>query len=271
MSKVYEKMSMRTAFETPRIAETKDYLRAYGFWTAFALLTLVCYLQLLAVVAWYKLFHPTRISQAAHLVATKWARAIMFATPGWKWTYLGFENLPSEKDPPVVLVANHQSSADIGAIYLTQAQFRWLSKDSVFKLPCIGSAMKWAGYVSISRGNRSSHVKALKSSSEWIRQGISMFYFPEGTRSEDGKLQEFKVGAFRLAIEEGVAIQPIVLCGTRDMMLKNSAIPKPARLCLEVMPRVWPEKEETVEAFSERVRRMIADRLTDLERLRYQC
>ncbi|MCX6127826.1 MAG: 1-acyl-sn-glycerol-3-phosphate acyltransferase [Proteobacteria bacterium] len=247
------------------IAQLRDYLRAVWFWSAFVLLTAICYVQLLIVVAWYKITKPQHLSHGAHWVATCWARLIMLTAPGWRWNFMGFENLPKVSDPPVVLVANHQSSADIGAMYLTQAQFRWLSKDAVFRLPCIGTAMRWAGYVSISRGNRNSHVAALKASSEWIRRGTSMFYFPEGTRSEDGSLREFKAGAFRLAIEEGVAIQPVIFSGTRNMMLKNSAIPKPASLVLEVLPRVWPKKEESAEVFAERVRQIIGARLKTLE------
>jgi 1-acyl-sn-glycerol-3-phosphate acyltransferase len=246
----------------------QDHLRAVVFWSTFVFATGVCYLILLVIVIWKKLFDPKHVSQGAHWLATFWARWIMHAAPGWRWSYSGFENLPKEGEPPVVLVANHQSSADIGSIYLTQAQFRWLSKDTVFRLPCIGHAMKWAGYVSIKRGDRHSSLAAVKQSAAWIRRGVSMFYFPEGTRSEDGRLREFKVGAFRLAIEEGVAICPVVLCGTKDMMRKNSGIPKAAHLILDVMPKVWPEPEETPELFAKRVRSMIEARLRYLESIR---
>ena len=103
---------------------------------------------------------------------------------------------------------------------------------------------------------------------EWLKRGVSMFFFPEGTRSEDGRLREFKVGAFKLAIEEGVAICPVVLCGTHEMMKKNSGIPRAAHLILDVMPKVWPLPEETPEAFAERVRSLIDTRLRYLESIR---
>jgi 1-acyl-sn-glycerol-3-phosphate acyltransferase len=246
----------------------QDHLRAVVFWSTFVFATGVCYLILLAIVLWKKLFDPKRITHGAHWLATTWARWIMHAAPGWRWSYSGFENLPQEGEPPVVLVANHQSAADIGSIYLTGAQFRWLSKDAVFRLPCIGHAMKWAGYVPIKRGDRASSLAAVQQSAAWIQRGVSMFYFPEGTRSEDGNLRDFKIGAFRLAIEEGVAICPVVLCGTKDMMRKNSGIPKAAHLILDVMPKVWPLPEETAELFAERVRSLIEARLRYLESIR---
>ena len=84
----------------------------------------------------------------------------------------------------------------------------------------------------------------------------------------DGRLRDFKVGAFRLAIEEGVAICPVVLCGTSSMMRKNSGIPKAAHLILDVLPKVWPEPEETAEHFAERVRALIEARLRYLESIR---
>ncbi len=246
----------------------QDYARGLVFWSIFCLSTVFNYCLLLVIVLWKKLFDPQRLSHGAHWLASFWARIIMHAAPGWRWSYSGFENLPQEGEPPVVLVANHQSSADIGAIYLTRAQFRWLSKDTVFRLPCLGTAMKSAGYVSIKRGDRNSSVNALRESAKWIRRGVSMFYFPEGTRTEDGNLREFKSGAFRLAMDEGVAITPVVLCGTRDMMLKNSGIPRPAHLILDVLPRVWPLPEETPEMFAARVRTIIETRLRYLESIR---
>jgi 1-acyl-sn-glycerol-3-phosphate acyltransferase len=128
--------------------------------------------------------------------------------------------------------------------------------------------MKWSGYVPIKRGDRSSALAAIQESARWIRRGVSMFYFPEGTRSVDGKLRDFKVGAFKLAIEQGVAICPIVLCGTSQMMRKNSGIPKAAHLVLDVMPKVYALPEETPELFAERVRSLIEARLRYLESIR---
>ena len=101
----------------------------------------------------------------------------------------------------------------------------------------------------------------MQASARWLRQGVSMVFFPEGTRSEDGRLKEFKLGAFRLAMDEKVDILPLVLRGTRDMVQKKSGMPRPARLEIEVLSRVSPKPGESLESFGERVREIIALRL----------
>src|SRR5688572_8080387 len=122
MNQTFDTMSKPMSTAIP----IRDYFRAAVFWSIFVGATLGCYCMLLAIVTWKALFDRKRLSHGAHWLATFWARIIMHAAPGWKWSYSGFENLPKEGEPPVVLVANHQSSADIGSIYLTRAQFRWL-------------------------------------------------------------------------------------------------------------------------------------------------
>lgn len=242
-----------------------SYLRALIFWINFVIITLILFVWLVLVVGFYRLFRPSDLSKGAHWVATIWGRTLVLFTPGWRYKVLGKENLPKAGSAPVVMVANHQSAADIWALYLTGAQFRWLSKDAVFRVPIIGTAMRWAGYVPIKRGDRSSHGSAMQASARWLRQGISMVFFPEGTRSEDGRLKEFKPGAFRLAIDEKVDILPIVLRGTRDMVQKKSGIPRPARLEIEVLPRVPHKPGESLDSFGERVRFIIGQHLDGKE------
>ena len=240
------------------------FIRAIVFWFNFVVFTCILYALLLLVVLFHELFAKDKRSEGAHWVATVWGRTLMALAPGWKARVHGLEHLPTpRKDPPVVMVANHQSGADIWALYLTGAQFRWLSKAEVFKLPLIGSAMRWAGYVPIHRGDRGSHGAALRASGEWIKRGISMVFFPEGTRSEDGNLKEFKPGAFRLAYEHKVAIQPIIIRGTRHMMHKKSLMPMPAQLEVEVLPPVFPGEAESIEAFTQRIHGLFQERLQE--------
>ena len=237
------------------------YLTALIFWINFVMVTALLFLWLLLVVAYYRLFDRENLSIGAHSVAILWGRSIMFLTPGWHYRVHGLEHLPRRGEAPVVMVANHQSAADIWALYLTGAQFRWLSKDDVFKVPLIGQAMRWAGYVPINRSRRGSHTAALRASSQWIRRGISMVFFPEGTRSEDGRLKEFKIGAFRLAVEEKVDILPLAIQGTRNMVQKKAAIPCPAQLEIQILPRMSPLPDESFEEYAARAQQVIADHL----------
>ncbi|MFY7930615.1 MAG: lysophospholipid acyltransferase family protein [Oligoflexus sp.] len=230
------------------------YLRAGLIWFNFLCLTLMLFVLLLLVVAYCRLFRPHDMSHAAHWVATLWGRGSILFSPGWSYSVRGKEHLPRNGDKPVVIIANHQSAADILAVYLTGAQFRWLSKHTVFKTPILGPAMRWAGYIPIRRGDKESHNAALRASYSWIRNGVSMVFFPEGTRSENGQLKEFKSGAFRIAVDEKVAILPVVIRGTRGMVQKNTLLPRSAHLHLEILPPVFALDNEDAEAFTLRVR-----------------
>ena len=183
-----------------------------------------------------------RDGRLIHSLSNKWGSLVIRLTPGWSVNILGQEHLPREnegsKKGPMVIVANHQSMADIWVACMLGLQFRWISKVEMFRIPFFGTAMKWAGYIAVDRGNRSSHIKAIKESEERLKNGISMFFFPEGTRSMTGEIGAFKTGAFRLAKTLNVPVLPIWLEGTRDLMVKGSWIPGHARVVIHVLPAV---------------------------------
>lgn len=237
----------------------KYFLAGY-FWILFIVTTVVLFLWIGIVRLFYLAYKPERVTEACHDVAVTWGRTLFALGPAWSHEVRGRENLP-KGGKPYIMVANHTSSADIWALFLVGGQFRWLSKDAMFKLPAVGPAMRWAGYVSVTRGNRNSQAQAVEKSREWLRRGISMAFFPEGTRSEDGRVKEFKGGAFKLAIEENLEIVPIVLRGTRDMLVKNSGFPKKAHLDIEILPPMRAVPAEEMRIFAERVRQVIADGL----------
>jgi 1-acyl-sn-glycerol-3-phosphate acyltransferase len=172
-----------------------------------------------------------------HHLATGWAKSIIFFNPWWKFVIAGAENLPAD-DVPVVYVANHQSQADILVVYLISRQFRWLAKESLFKVPFLGWAMSAAGYVPVKRGDRRSHSECMRRSAEHLKAGTSMLFFPEGTRSKDGKLQPFKGGAFKLAKESNVPLIPITVEGAAELLPKGSLIPSVAIVKITIHPGI---------------------------------
>jgi 1-acyl-sn-glycerol-3-phosphate acyltransferase len=95
--------------------------------------------------------------------------------------------------------------------------------------------MKGAGYISIDRSNRESAFRSLKRAAEIIRNGTSVLIFPEGTRSEDGRIQPFKKGGFVLALDAGVPIVPLVVRGTQAIMPKRRLWIRPGPVTLEVL------------------------------------
>lgn len=236
-------------------AKLVGFLRFIWFWVSFWSMTLILYIWMVFRHVYLRLTNGDT-KRDAHKVACAWGQAVFTLNPGWTCQIHGRENLPNE-DQGAVLIANHSSAMDICALMTTHIQFRWLSKTMVFKMPLMGGAMRWAGYVPIDRGNKSSHREAMTMSANWIKNNVSMLFFPEGTRSATGELKPFKSGAFRLAQDTNVPIVPIVIDGTNRLMNKGSLIPRPAHVNIHVLPATRKGEDETIDAFTNRVRDLI--------------
>ena len=197
----------------------------------FASLVLIC----------YPIVRPLQPGRhALHAIAEAWARTILFLNPWWDFTIEGAENIP-DKEYPVVIVANHKSQADILAMYLLGLRFRWVAKESLYRIPFLGWGMKAVGYVSIKRSDRASQAKCMEQSALHIREGKSMLFFPEGTRSAKGELLNFKNGAFRLAADCKADVLPVTLLGTERLLPKGSMFPSVAKIRIIVHPRIKSE------------------------------
>jgi 1-acyl-sn-glycerol-3-phosphate acyltransferase len=204
-----------------------------GVWMLFAgLLLVTVFGSTVIALSYFSRFYEKN-GESLHKIAEFWAKTLMRANPWWKYTLINKENLPAP-GKPVVLVANHQSQTDILALYLLGIQFRWLSKESMFRIPILGQAMRKIGYIGVVRGDSQSQVTCMRQSGERLKAGLSMVFFPEGTRSKDGNLLSFKVGAFKLAKEYKAAIVPVSLVGTRRMLPKGTMLPRFAHVKLIV-------------------------------------
>lgn len=123
---------------------------------------------------------------------------------------------------PYVVIANHESYADVFLISCFPWEMKWLSKDTMFKIPCMGWMMQMAGDVKLVRGDRDSTLNAIVQCRDRLAKKVSVMIFPEGTRSKTQEMLPFKDGAFRLAVESGAPILPIAVAGTRNAMAKGT-------------------------------------------------
>lgn len=139
--------------------------------------------------------------------------------PLWKFRYTG--TLPADPRRPYVVVSNHESFADILLISHLPWEMKWLSKAELFRIPLLGWMMQLAGDVPVRRGFGPSAVEAIARCRETLARRVSVMIFPEGTRSTTADMLPFKDGAFRLAVDAGVAILPLALHGTRDALPKH--------------------------------------------------
>ncbi len=148
------------------------------------------------------------------------------------------EGTVSDPRRPYVAVSNHESYADIFLISHLPWEMKWLSKDTIFKIPVMGWMMRMAGDIALVRGDRRSGASALKEARDRLAKRVSVMIFPEGTRSKGTDLLPFKDGAFRLAIEAQVPVLPIAVAGTRHCMAKHSFRFRRARAIARVLPAV---------------------------------
>ena len=190
-----------------------------------------------------------------HKIAIYWAKSILFLVPGWKASVEGIQHIPLNKK--FVMVANHESHTDIFVVLLLGIQFRFIAKASLLKVPLVGQAMNGAGYISVDRGNRRSQMDALKESKRVIEEGRPMFFFAEGTRSLNGEMLPFKVGAFKIAKETEAMIVPICLKGTRTLLVKGSITPGKSNVMVKILPPIPSLPGEELDQWAARTREQI--------------
>lgn len=195
------------------------------------------------------LFVPALLIWAATVFWDRRLRALTWYTTLWGAHYLAWAPLAgvtveglsrAPRDRPCVYVSNHQSMVDILAVFATRLPFKWVSKVENFYVPFLGWNMILNRYVSLKRGNLPSILRMVRRCDAVLRGGESLFVFPEGTRSEDGRLRSFFRGAFRIAVRNRVPIVPILIEGTHAILPKGRFWIVPRHVRVRVLDPVEP-------------------------------
>jgi 1-acyl-sn-glycerol-3-phosphate acyltransferase len=192
-----------------------------------------------------------------------WARISSIITPMFVDVIF-----PEKIDPKqsYVIAANHQSQYDIFAVYgWIPADFRWVMKMELRKVPLIGFYCERAGHVYIDRSNHQSSVDSINRAKKHISGGTCILFFPEGTRSSNGKLLPFKKGAFRFAVDMKLPILPVTIVGTKDILPANTMalFPGRARLIIHDPINIDSYNHDNIEGLMEKVRFSIQKGLDD--------
>lgn len=166
----------------------------------------------------------------------------------------GRENIPSGES--CIFLSNHVSNLDPPVLLpVLPGMSSVFLKASLMKIPLLGTAMRMARYVPVSRGHaREDAEKSVAIAADALRSGLHIIIFPEGTRSSDGKLLPFKKGAFFLAAETKAPMVPIVIRGTAKMMRRGTLKIRPGEAVVQFLPPVRPENFSTKETLMEAVR-----------------
>ena len=184
---------------------------------------------------------------------------VVTVTPRWRFDVRGHP--PADPRRPYVVVANHESFADMLLLCHLPWEMKWLSKASIMKVPIFGWMMWAVRDIPVHRGMAVSAREAMAECRDRLAKRASVMMFPEGTRSKTSEMLPFKDGAFRLAIEAGVPILPLALFGTRNAIAKHDWRINPSHAVVEIL-----EPESTagltladIPALKDRLRQRIGD------------
>jgi len=183
---------------------------------------------------------------ASRRVAANWAKIMCWLTPVLV-TVKGAENADPAKT--YVVACNHQSQYDIFLVYgWLKLDLKWVLKAELRKVPGVGIGCEKAGHIYVDRSNPEKARKAVSDALDSVGDGVGLLFFPEGTRSPDGKMRPFKKGAFRVAVSQNLPILPVTLVGTRDIQKPKSLMIFPGRIQMVIHPAIQPPGTEDSEA-----------------------
>lgn len=224
-------------------------------------------------------FTGTTVGMGAAAVAmTKFSPRLAFHV-GTAWAWLtcrvnwnrvhvhGREN--ADPSQSYIIMMNHQSQFDILAFYGHYGrQFRWVMKEELRKVPGIGWYTSAGGHVFIDRSNREKALASLNKAKEVLQGGVSVVFFPEGTRSRHGRMLPFKKGGFMMALQMGLPILPVSISGSRHVLPADDFRTMPGRIDITLHPPIDTSRynEDTVLDLMADTRAVIASALTPWER-----
>jgi len=141
----------------------------------------------------------------------------------------GAENVPPRA---VVYMSNHQSHLDIPMLYATlpSPTIRMLAKTELFRIPLWGRGLRAAEFIEVDRGNHTRAVQSIEHAARLVRDGVSIWVAPEGTRSVDGRIGKLKKGGFHLALATGTPIVPVAIRGTIGILPRGGKVMRPHQL-----------------------------------------
>ena len=237
----------------------------YAVWTWFvvAALSMVGFLiiSVMRLMIWP--FERSRhiTGRAIRIVAI----CIVKCNPVWRFSVYG--KLPRRLPERCICVSNHASHTDPFLMSHLPWEMKWLAKSNLFKIPFVGWGMWLAGDIPLVRGSARSAKAAMDRCAAYIRQGMPVMIFPEGTRSETDQMLPFKDGAFSLAIKQQAHILPMAVAGTGTALRKHDWRPDYARGMVIVGDPISTEglSQGDVKALKEQVRNVIVTLRAEVE------
>jgi 1-acyl-sn-glycerol-3-phosphate acyltransferase len=198
---------------------------------------------------------------SSRVFGTSWARLNML------FTLMSIEVQGKEIVDPqqsYIVVANHQSLLDIYVIYgYSGIDFKWIMKKELRSIPLFGLACEMMGHIIVDRSNATAALESINLARSRIKDGISVVFFAEGTRSRNGEIEQFKKGAFRLALELGLPILPVSIHNTSKVLPSDTLDWHPGHVKLKFHEPISTTGMDMKDIFAlrDQTRTVIADAL----------
>ena len=171
----------------------------------------------------------------------QWAFRVINRICGVRLTVIGHENVP--EDQAVLYVANHNSYFDIIITYsLCPNLTGYISKDTLGKVPLLNIWMRRLYCLFMNREDMKQSLKVILQGVEYIKQGISICIFPEGTRGDSQKIAPFKNGSMKIAEKTGCPVIPVAISNSREILYNHMPVVKPAHVIVEYGKPIYPEE-----------------------------
>lgn len=207
------------------------------------------------LILWVFIVLVFRQRKAAFFIVEKlWSPVLLFIV-GAKIESIDREKVYNLKEP-VIFASNHQSNFDITSIInQTPKHLHFIAKQEIKKVPFLGQYTKAMGFIFVDRKNKEKAKESLQKAGKLIKSGRDVIIFPEGTRSKDGKIHQFKRGAFILAKEVAVNIVPVAIKGTNKINPAGKFLLRPGKVTVKYGDLILAKnfKNKTVEEFAAHV------------------
>ncbi len=179
---------------------------------------------------------------------------------GVKIEVRGLEHLAPGRN--YIFMSNHVSNLDPPVLIpVIPGRCSVLVKKELFRVPVLGTGMRLAELVPVDRSHRDAAIESVQGAIPVLRKGLHMVIYPEGTRSDDGRLLPFKKGPFHLAMDSGVPIVPVTMLGTYEIWPKTRFALRPGTATVVFHPPINPQEFTDREALLNSVRDVIASAL----------
>jgi 1-acyl-sn-glycerol-3-phosphate acyltransferase len=178
---------------------------------------------------------------------TSSALRVLFALMGCPVRVAGKEYM--ETPGAKIYVSNHASYFDVLPLMLgLGVPYRFIAKLEVGRMPFIGTFLDRMGHLKFDRAHPESRLRQAQEMEEFLRNGDSVFVFPEGTFTSEIGVRPFQLGAFKAAVATGAPIIPVSLAGTRRFLRDGTYLPRPTSVTITLSPPIYPNLNSSASA-----------------------